>query len=362
MEDFYYLVSISPHVMKCTMELSKHDNSSSSQWLFVTNEVLYYLLPIVIGVALLFTLLNSIVFAKMVTDSHECYLTGFHISSFVLILSSVFMHILTYAPFNEPEIDYAYLTIILPYVLVIENWCFYTCTWLLLTAVAERTGHALCGQWHSSFGRIHGILASLLIIVVSFVCTLPQYWEYTTAVVYDEHGDHNCSRMVIAPVNDILKLGGGYISEYLYYNWVLMVFSIALPYLVLPILLPPMCCVKMHAYSALSTNGGQMSTYADDYVSKDYMRDERNFNRLLSAVVLLYLLLSGPRNAAKLFHNPPFFMKLCDDDLMYATLIILFDVLFYLMFFLLFVVNMCTSAKFRQSLKSLRSKCCIREP
>ena len=136
-----------------------------------------------------------------------------------------------------------------------------------------------------------------------------------------------------------------------------MVFSIGLPYLALPIMLPPMCCIKMHTYSSLNANG-HMSTYADDYVTKDYMKDERNFNRLFSGIVILYLILSGPRNAVKLLRDPPFCRTISDNKLMAETLIILFDLLFYCLFCVLFLVNLCCCSKFRQSLKSMRSKCC----
>ena len=356
----YYLFGLSPQVMACTRELYSLANSTvPDQWLFVTNEVLYYLLPVVLGLALVFTLLSSIVTAKMVTDSHECYITGFNISSFVLILMAAVVHLPAYVPLDGSDEYYKYASIATPYLYVVENWCFYSCTWLLMTAVIERAGHALCGRWHSSFGKIHGILASLLIVVVCFVCTLPQYWEYENAVVYEERDGYNCSKMVISPIDNIVEHSGGYVSEYYYYHWVLMIFSIALPYLCLPIMLPPMCCIKMHTYSALSANG-HISTYVDDYVSKDYMKDEKSFNRTLSVIVMLYLILSGPRNAVKLFHNPPFFMNVCSSTLMSDTLVILFDLLFYSMFLILFLFNLCCCAKFRRSLKSLRSRCCSR--
>lgn len=356
--DNYYILGISPHVMLCTRELYEHANLTATQeWLFITNEVLYYLFPVIIAATLAFTLINSIVTARMVTDSHECYLTGFNISSFILVLVSGAMQLPTYMPLASSQDFYATYGVALPYLLVVENWCFYTCSWLLLTAVSERAGHAICGRWHASFGRIHGILASLLIVIIGFVCTLPQYWEYQSALVYDEHDGHNCSRLVIAPVEAILKLDGGYTDEYYYYHWVLMAFSLAIPYLFLPIMIPAMACVKMHTYSALNLNG-HISTYADDYATKEYMTDEKDFNRLLSAIVMIYLVLSGPRNALKLLHNPPLFLTCSDNKLLVDTLAILFDLIFYFMFIFLFLVNVCGSAKFRRSLKSLRSNCC----
>lgn len=361
MEKSYYIEGLSAHVMVCTQQLySQVNETSAQQWLFVTNEVLYFIFPVIISLALVCSLLNSIVSAKMTTDSHECYLVGFNISSFMLILVSAVIELCGYAPFEPPSGVYTYMNQVFPYLLVGKNWCFYTCSWLLITAAIERMGHSLCGRWHASFGRVHGILASLLIVVVCFVCTLPQYWEYQTATVWDKHPlyeTHNCSRLVIEPVDTTLREMGGYVDEYEYYHWVLMVFSIAIPYLVLPIMIPAMCCIKMHTYSALNGNG-HISTYADDYVTKDYMQDEKTFNRLISSTICLYLILSGPRNAVKLLHEPPLFIKLCADDLMAATLQILFDVIFYLLFIILFFFNLCCCAKFRASFKSMRCKCC----
>lgn len=359
MDNYYYLMGISPHVMACTKELFSHSNNSGSEeWLFITNQVLYYLYPAIIGLALIFAIINSIVTAKMVTDSHECYLAGFNISAMMMILVSAIMQLPTYMPFLENNMSfYDSFRMALPYLLAVENQCFYTCSWLLITAVAERMGHAMCGRWHSSFGKIHGILASLMIVIVCFVFTLPQYWEYRSVIVADAHAGHVCERLVIGPADAVLEDGGGYVSEYVWYRWFLMAFSIGLPYLLMPIMLAPVCCVKTHDYANVNGNG-HISTYADDYNTKDYLIDDKSFNRLLAVVVMVYLILSGPRNAVRLLHDPPFFMSLCDNKIMADTLSILFDVCFYFFFFIMFFFNLCCSAKYRRNLRRLRSCCC----
>ena len=171
--DKYYISAISPHVMDCTRqlysELQPADVSPASEWMYITNQVLYFAYPVVLFLALSFTLANSIITAKMVTDSHECYLAGFNVAAFVMIMATVALQIPNYFPMDAVS---AY-TEMLPFIPAVENWCWYTCTWLLFTAVFERVGHAMCGRWHSSFGRIHGILVSLLIIVICFVVSLP---------------------------------------------------------------------------------------------------------------------------------------------------------------------------------------------
>ena len=360
---YYYLMGVSPHVMACTKELYSHldntnNNTMTEEWLFITNEVMYYLYPAIIGLALIFAIVNSIVTAKMVTDSHECYLAGFNISAMVMILVSAVIHLPTYVPCTDKYMEcYDGLRVALPYLLAIENQCFYTCSWLLITAVSERMGHAMCGKWHSSFGKIHGILASLMIVIVCFVFTLPQYWEYQTAVIHNSHSGLMCPRLVMAPANAVINDNGGYVSEYEWYRWFLMAFSIGLPYLLMPIMLAPVCCVKTHDYTHVNGNG-HISTYADDYSVKDYLTDDKSFNRLLTVTVMIYLLMTGPRNAVRLLHDPPFFMSLCDSKLMADTLALLFDILFYFFFFILFFFNLCCSAKYRKYLHSLRQCCC----
>ncbi|KAF6022424.1 hypothetical protein EB796_019270 [Bugula neritina] len=356
----YYVLGVIPHVIECTKILSSHDNGTgTNDWLFVTNEVLYYIYPVFIGLALIFTLLNSIVTSKMATDSHECYLAAFNVLSFLLVLCSAAIHLPTYVPLEQNPYYYSLgMWQGLPYVMVLENWCLYSCTWLLAMAVIERVGHSMCGQWHASFGRLHGILASILMLVICFVCSLPQYWEYELSEVTDQYGSHNCTRMVVAPLDSVVDTTGGYISQYYYYHWVMVIFSVALPYLVLPIILPPMCCRKMHTYSALSGNG-HISTYADDHItSKDYMKDEKNFNHLLGVIVMIYLVLSAPRNALRVVHNPPLFMQICENDLLADTITILSDVLFYFMFSILYLFNLCCYPKFRRALHSLRCTRC----
>lgn len=352
-------MGVSPHVMACTKELySQQSNYTSEEWLVVTNEVLYYLYPAVIGLALIFAIINSIVTAKMVTDSHECYLAGFNISAMVMILASAVIHLPSYLPLVDKYMEfYDGFRLALPYLLAVENQCFYTCSWLLITAVTERMGHAMCGKWHSSFGKIHGILASLMIVIVCFVFTLPQYWEYQTSIVLDDHLGKTCQRLVIAPSDAVIEVSGGYVSEYIWYRWFLMAFSIGLPYLLMPIMLAPVCCVKTHDYSHVNGNG-HISTYADDYSTKDYLTDDKTFNRLLAVTVAVYLLMTGPRNAVRILHDPPFFMSICDSKLMADTLSLLFDICFYLFFFILFFFNMCCSAKYRRYLNSLRRCCC----
>lgn len=352
----YYISSIVPHVMNCTMELYSHINDTGvEEWMYITNNILYYGYPCVLLLALISCLFSTIASAKMVTDSHECYFTAFNVSSLILTIITIVTQIPFY--FTIPEGSHFYD--LLAYFPAAENWCWYCCTWSLFAAVIERAGHALCGRWHASFGRVHGILASMLVVVICFVCTLPQYWEYQLSHVMNSHGDHNCSRVVFSPRDTILKPEGGYVKEYYYFNWIILVFSIGLPYLIMPILLPLMCCVKMHSYTALSPHGNLISTYTDDYaINKDEVKDERSFNRLLATIVLLYLIMSGPRNAVKLLHSPPLFLSFCENSLLSDTLILLFDVAFYLQFAFLFLVSICMSDKFTSNLKFLLCKRC----
>jgi len=334
-------MDIIPHLIDCSsQEYYANNTQTDNEWLFLANSILYYVYPCVPAIGVFFSLLNSIVTAKMVEDSHECYLTGLNIASFLMLLTVCVTQIPHY--FITPG-DSVY-SVVLPYLPAVENWCWYSTTWLLLAAVAERMGLAMCGRWHASFGRIHGILVSMLMIVICFVMTLPQYWEFTAREITDAR---NCSRLIITSRQSVLtSTSNAYLPEYTYYHWFLLIFSMGLPYLLLPIMLAPMCCVKMHTYSAL--NGGSTKYDLD---LKDQRRNDRSFNRLIIVMVTLYLLMAGPRCAFRLLHNPPISTDFCDSELFSSTLSIIFDAWFYLFFIVLFFLNMCISAKFRDTLR-----------
>lgn len=346
-----------PHIIDCTRELYRDESKSTDQWLFITNEALYYILPIILTVGIIFSIINTIVSAKMCVDSHECYLTAFNLSCCLLLVTSCISQLPNYVRQSSSEYK-----MLLPYLPAVENWLWYSCTWLLITIVIERAAHSLCGKWHASFGRIHGVLVAFLIMIISFVSTLPQYWEYELSEINDNHGDHNCSRSVLVPRADVLQEDGKtYIVEYTWFHWYEMIVSIGLPYLLLPMILSPLVCVKMHIYTSLPTtsskNGGSMK-YNSGSSTKDQLRQERSFNRLIFTISILYLTMAGPRNALRLFENPPISKEISDNDLLVDTLQVLFEALFYLFFSLLFFLYLAFGVKFRITLYQL---CCCKK-
>ena len=346
-----------PHVIDCTRELYRDgDVAESNRGLFITNEGLYYILPIVLTIGLIFSLINTIVSARMSHHSHECYLTAFNLSCSLLLICACISQLPNYV--NMSSVTYRR---IMPYLPAIENWFWYSCSWLLITIVTERTFYSLCGKWHGSFGKVHGALVALLIIVISFVSTLPQYWEYRLEEVSDTHGNHRCNRSVLIPRPEVLdEEGQTYIVEYAWFHWYEMIYSIALPYLFLPMLLPPLICIKVHIYTSMPSNSGKSSSmkYSGGASLKDQLRQERSFNRLMLVMTTLYLCLSGPRCAMKLFHNPPISIKLSDHQLLIDTLQVLFDVFFYIFFSILFFLYLGFGLKFRTNLYHL---CCCKK-
>lgn len=346
---------ILPHVIDCTRELYRDgDNSKLDQWIFVTNEVLYYILPVILTIGLIFSVINTIVSAKMVADSHECYMAAFNLSSCLLLATTCVSQLPNYV--RQSDSGYS---IMLPYLPAVENWFWYSCSWLLITVVIERSTHSLCGKWHASFGKIHGILVALVIIMVSFVSSLPQYWEYRLSELSDNHGTHSCNRTVLVPRPSVLQEDGlSYITEYNWFHWYGMAISIGLPYLILPMLLPPLICVRMHIYTSMPSSKAGSMKYRAGSNMKDQLRQEKNFNKLILTISILYLAMSAPRNVLRLLHNPPISKQLSDNDLLMVTLQVMFDVLFYLFFSILFFFYLTFGIKFRTTLYQL---CCCKK-
>ena len=348
---------IIPHVIECTRELYRDEiNPDSDDWIFITNEALYYVLPVILTIGIIFSIINTIVSAKMAVDSHECYLTAFNLSCCLLLVTTCISQLPNYVP----QTAMAYL-VLLPYLPAVENWFWYSCTWLLITTVIERTAHSLCGKWHASFGKVHGILVALLIMMISFVSTLPQFWEYKLEVVSDNHGQHSCNRSVLVPRPEVLQENGQtYITEYDWFHWYEMIISVGLPYLLLPMLLPPLVCVRMHIYTSMPTTNGKSGSmkYSVGSSMKDQLRQERSFNRLLITMSILYLTLSMPRNVLKLFHNPPISKAVSEHELLISTLQAMFEVLFYIFFSVLFFFYLGFGVKFRTTLYQL---CCCKK-
>lgn len=350
---------ILPHVINCTRELYRDEyHSQTDQWIFITNEALYYILPVILTIGVIFSVINTIVSAKMAVDSHDCYLAAFNLSCFLLLTITCASQLPNYVRQTGSDSTY---NLILPYLPAVTNWFWYASTWLIITVVIERTAHSLCGKWHASFNKIHGALVSVVIVMISFVSTLPQYWEYALGEVLDSHGDHNCSRNVLVPRPEVLQEDGlSYVVEYDWFHWYEMIISIGLPYLLLPMLLPPLLCVRMHIYTSMPSSIGKAGSmkYRAGYNMKDQLREERSFNRLLVTISLLYIVMSAPRNALRLFQNPPISMVLSDNDLLMATLQVMFDVLFYLFFSILFFFYLAFGTKFRTTLYQL---CCCKK-
>lgn len=346
-----------PHIIECTRELHKDDsNPDSDQWLFYTNEALYYAFPVIITIGIIFSIINTIVSAKMAVDSHECYLTAFNMCSSLLLITTCLAQLPNYVQQSAE----AYL-VLLPYLPAVENWLWYSCTWLLIAIGIERTAHSLCGKWHASFSKLHGAIVAAIVIAISFVSTLPQYWEYEIGEVSDSHGSHSCNRTVLVPRPDVLKDDGlSYIREYEWCHWYEMIVSIGLPYLLLPMLLPALVCVRMHIYTSMPTTNGKMGSmkYSMGTSIKQQLRQERSFNRLIFAISIVYLVMSGPRNALRLYQNPPISNEISDNDLLVATLQVLFDVFFYMFFSLLFFFYLAFGTKFRTTLYQL---CCCKK-
>ena len=348
---------ILPHIIDCTRELFQEGSTATDTWIFITNEALYYIFPVILTIGVIFSIINTIITAKMATDSHECYLTAFNLSCCLFLIVSCVLQLPNYVR-SATVSEYS---MILPYLPAVESWLWYCCTWLLITIVIERTAHSLCGKWHASFGRIHGILVSLLIMIISFVSTLPQYWEYQLAQIADNHGNHNCTRQILVPRPGVLTDDHlQYIPEYGWFHWYQLLASIGLPYLLLPMLLPPLICVKMHIYTSMPTANGKSGSmkYTMGTSMKDQLRQERSFNRLIFTMSVLYLVMAAPRNVLKLFQNPPIGLSLSDDDLLIATIQILFEALFYLFFSLLFFFYLGFGNKFRTTLYHL---CCCKK-
>lgn len=356
MESGYHIKDIFPHIIDCSRELFTHSTDGSiDKWILYTNEAMYYILPVILTIGIIFSLINTIVTAKMTIDSHECYLTAFNLSCCLMLIAACVFQLPNYI--RQPSNEY---TLILPYLPAIENWCWYSCTWLLLTIVIERAVHGLKGKWHSSFGRVHGALAAFLVMILCFVVTLPQYWEFKLSEVYESHGDHNCTRGVLLPRDGVLvKPGGPYIEEYTWYHWFELIFSVGLPYIILPMVILPLVCIKIHIYTSMPTTNGKYNSlkYNSGSSLKDQLRHEKRFNKLIFTISVLYLVMSGPRNVFRLMHNPPISKSISDNDLLLSTLQVLFDVLFYLFFASLFFVYLTFGKKFRTSLYQL---CCCK--
>lgn len=353
MERGYAYRELIPYIIDCTRELYRHSAPASPQQsLFATNEALYYIFPIVLTIGIIFSIINTVITAKMAVDSHECYMVAFNLSCTLMLVAACVFQLPNYVRQSANE-----YTVILPYLPAVETWCWYCCTWLLITMVTERSMHAMCGKWHSSFGKIHGTLAAILIMAVCFVSTLPSYWEYRLALVDDALGEWNCTRGVLVPRDNILQQDGSYIAEYNWYHWFEMVAGVSLPYLLLPMTLIPLVCVKVHIYTSMPSANGK-SKYSIGPTLKEQLRQERSFNRLIFTIAILYLLMSGPRNVFRLMHSPPISVAVTDDPLLLSTLSVLFDVLFYSFFSSLFFLYLTFGSKFRTTLYHL---CCCKK-
>lgn len=353
MESGYAFRELVPYIIDCTRELHRHSPPSSpNQWLFDMNEVLYYTYPVILTIGIIFSIINTVIAAKMASDSHECYMAAFNLSCTLMLVAACVFQLPNYV--RQPVNEY---TLILPYLPAVETWCWYCCTWLLITVVMERAMHAMCGKWHSSFGKIHGTLAALLIMIVCFVSTLPSYWEYKLVLVNDSPNEVNCTRGILVPRENVLQKDGSYIVEYNWYHWFEMIAGISLPYLVLPMILVPLVCVKVHIYTSMPSSNGK-SKYSIGPSVKEQLREERSFNRLIFTISILYLIASGPRNVLRLMHNPPISLAISKDQLLMSTLTVLFDVLFYSFFSSLFFLYLSFGSKFRTTLYYL---CCCKK-
>jgi len=342
---------IIPHIISCMRERYMLGNYTSyEEGLFITNEVVFYTFPVILTIGLVFSVINSIITARMATDSHECYLTAFNVASTILLICCCVLHLPNYI-----KQDYSAYRRLLPYLPAVEAWCWQSCSWLLITVTIERAAHSLCGKWHSSFGRVHGVLVSVLIVIICFVSTLPMYWEYDLdTVAYQD-----CGRIELAPRVGVLEYQGGpYIMEYQWFHWYQVIVGIGLPYLILPMLLPALVCIPMHIYTSSPRHMGTKVKYSIGSSMKERLRQERSFNRLICLMVVLYLIMSGPRNVLNLVRNPPIGMEITSDGLLLLTLMVAFDVIFYSFFTLLFFFYLTFGNKFRTALYQL---CCCRK-
>ncbi|KAF6022247.1 hypothetical protein EB796_019455 [Bugula neritina] len=343
-----------PHIIECTRKL--YDNEaeiSHGMALYIINEAMYYVLPVILTIGIIFSIINTVVSAKMTADSHECYLTTFNLCSCLHLIAACVAQLPNYVT----QTGSAYITL-LPYLPAVENWLWYSCTWLLITVVIERAAHGLCGQWHASFGKIHGVLVSILMVTICFVSTLPQYWEYG---LEEYTGSNNCSRRVLTPRDAVIEdNSNSYIIEYEWFHWYEMVISIGLPYVLLPMLILPLVCIKMHIYTSMPSaygKGGSIK-YSVGSSIKDQLKQEKSFNKLIFTMSVLYLLMSAPRNVMRLIHNPPVSLQISTDELLISTLFVLFEIIFYIYFSILFFLYLCFGIKFRTTLYQL---CCCKK-
>lgn len=416
-----------PHLL-CNLELASHSNNTD--WAHGANSILYYAYPVVLTLGIIFGLLNAVVTAKMASTSHECYLAAFNVSATLLLVVASMHHLPAYASRKvtgsaaaaaSTDVG-AYQLTVAPYLPALHSIFSVTCTWLLavvalqrmlsglaVAAVDARPGAGRRGGGGSSVGdgsclptsgtigkRLCGVLASALVLVTALVISLPQFWEFEVADLRSEHasgdggsgagGSSSSSSEggspppLVLPHNCTVTRGGlvrrsdSLVAGYLWYNWFFLVVSFVLPYAVVPMMLPPIACSPHYIYTYAGDGGRQKVKYRPGSSQRNERKEARDFDRLLTAVIVFYLVLSVPANAANTLANPPTaasrdaahpgsesngnLLLGFGSQLTISTIRTVFDVTAYSFFSISFFLYLGFSDKYRTSLYGL---CCCQK-
>lgn len=312
---------------------------SGLDWLMLSQYV-HYANPILIGIGLFFAIFNTVVVMSHARISNDSYMMGMTIATALLLICKGLLHFPDYVGYSEA---FQYMKV---YILGGSEWFGYTTIWVVILASIERCANMTPKRTHTFCTSFQACVTTIMVFLVCMVSTLPRYWEYEVVEVIDPVTNHSVTRAVQSDIANSVEFS-------CYYFWYALTLQILLPFPMMLILLIILCHL-IHKFSKK-----KMPSYRRDstvLLLNRKVAEELKTSRLLVALMLLYIFLTGPYTIFTALLK--IFPDLYDPEAeTFALIRELLLCLFYLDFCLHIVLFLCYSKTYRLALTRL---CCDR--
>ena len=337
-------LNISFKINNCSLSHPCPSNTSSpvvnvhQAWTGASKDVLYIAFPVMILWGVLTGLLNLVVLIRQVRVSNDSYLIGLVVASVMLLFCGGILKVTDYLG-HMNIYHYVY-----GYVKSLNDWLWFTSIWLLIVMSVERSMVLTQTRNRQTCSLCQASVICVMVFCVCFISALPQFWEFEVLETFD-YGTNQT--WVMSQLSAIAET-----AEYkLLYFWYMISITIFLPY---PLLILMMGILSKGMHQSNDSRQRLSIKHASGNLLSRKVSEEMHLTRLYIALILLYILFTGPLTFLRLIDRvAPHWTS---DSVLYWGLHSVFEFAFYFYYSIQFLLFISYSDKFRHSF--LKTCCC----
>ena len=316
-----------------------------SAWIDDGHSVLYYILPAVCICGMMTTLCSACVLLNTQRVPYDLYLLMIQITHLLLLFCGLILHLDQYT--NNRLLNNMYAYIYGP-VSMVHSWLHYSSTWMLVVLTLERTSTLTNNRAQGVCSRHQAGAIVSLVLVLSFLSALPQFWQYEVTETMDYSMNQTVNLVELTEVATTPQ----YDVMYYWYTTAVVITSHPLLIIMVAVLSRRM---KRNQVARCSHN----HKHNNGSLLKRRYVEELNVTRLCIAISILFFIFTFP---AAILHVTDKLLPFIESDFtaLYDVLYTLCELVFYFYYATHFPLLCSYNDRFRYTLLSSYCFFCFR--